>query len=221
VLFLDADDRYAADHVEKVAAVYARYPSVDYVFCAMQEFGNRSDEVHWFKGSKDIGFSFFRTAFGGKIIGGATSTVSMRRKLLKRFLPVDNEERWTLCADTCLNVGSSIFAARKYYLDEPLVFYRVHGNNNYITKTLDYFERHLFRYETGCLIGYFLEKSRMFCDGFRKYLLSEFITTTTPRTKQELHEYRSICDEIYGPSLQKLVLKYKLTSAFHLKKYKR
>lgn len=46
-------------------------------------------------------------------------------------MPINLEKDWITRADDCLVWGSSVVGAKKYFLSNPLVLYRVHGKNNY------------------------------------------------------------------------------------------
>lgn len=132
VFFLDADDIYQPDYVEKTLAVYDRNPFFDCVFCGCHHFGLR-DGVH-LKSAKDrdLGYSVIRVAYLRDWIGASTSCLSMRRSVLEKILPFPFTEDWRIRADDCLVFGSSLAGARKYYLAQPLVRRRVHEGNRFL-----------------------------------------------------------------------------------------
>jgi hypothetical protein len=57
--------------------------------------------------------------------------------VLERLLPLPYLEDWRTRADDCLIFGSSLVGARKYYLGEPLVKYRLHQANSFAGKVPD------------------------------------------------------------------------------------
>jgi hypothetical protein len=63
----------------------------------------------------------------------------MRRRLLEKILPLPFVDDWRTRADDCLVFGASLAGARKYYLAQPLVAYRVHDGNHLCGRTPDRF----------------------------------------------------------------------------------
>jgi hypothetical protein len=54
----------------------------------------------------------------------------MRTQVLEKILPLPFVDEWRVRADDCLVFGASLAGARKRYLAQPLVRYRVHGKNH-------------------------------------------------------------------------------------------
>ncbi|HEY5793200.1 MAG TPA: glycosyltransferase [Chthoniobacterales bacterium] len=133
IFFLDADDRFRPGHLEKCLAVYEQHPQVDFVFTRHQRFGEESGPgvilCDPLKG--DLGFSVFSARNELVWRGGPTSTLSLRGRILRRFLPCPLENDWRVRADDVLVFGSSLAGARKYFLDQPTVDYRVHASNHF------------------------------------------------------------------------------------------
>jgi hypothetical protein len=71
------------------------------------------------------------TAYLREWIGAKTSCLSLRRGLLEKILPLPFAEDWRTRADDCLIFGASLAGARKYFLAQPLVRYRVHDTNHF------------------------------------------------------------------------------------------
>ncbi len=137
LFFLDADDRYLRDYVEKAVAVYAEHPECDFLFCSYREFGSSSALIDqpFPHRVNDLGFTGLLTFVAHRWIGAATSALSLRRSLAARFCPIPHEEDWRVRADDCVILLASLHRGRKFYLDEPLVAYRTHANNNHFGKT--------------------------------------------------------------------------------------
>lgn len=129
VFFLDADDVYEPDYVERVLEIYSRQASCDFVFCAKRMFGQQHGVSLAFPRDRDLGYSVVRTALGHDWIGAATSCLSMRREVLQHILPLPFVDDWRVRADDCLVFGASLVGARKRFLAQPLVRCRIHGQN--------------------------------------------------------------------------------------------
>ena len=135
IFFLDADDIYASDYLESCLAFYQNNIFCDFLFCAHERFGLENDLIRSSTGNYDFGFTVALTYFLRAYVGSVTSTISIRKRVLDRFMPLTRiESDWVSRADDCLVWGSSLSGARKYYLDLPLVRYRVHENNGWYGK---------------------------------------------------------------------------------------
>ena len=144
VFFLDADDAYEKNYVEEVSKVYEADPACDFVFTALTKFGKEQGRVStWHRGG-NLGCTAALALARGKFVGAPTSAVSARRAVLGKVLPMPLEQDWRTRADECVVVGCSLAGARKYYLDRPLVRYRVHGGNRHFGRSLDARERHQY-----------------------------------------------------------------------------
>lgn len=140
VFFLDADDVYEPEYLESALSVYRQHPSCDFLFCGRRLFGECQGTVMAFPNDRDLGYSLVETAFARSWIGAATSCLSMRRSLLQRILPLPFVDDWRVRADDCLVFGASLAGARKRFLAQPLVRYRVHGRNHYRGRTANHLE---------------------------------------------------------------------------------
>jgi len=133
VCFLDADDIYKHNYIETIVQIYKNNSDVDFVFCAIELFfeDEKKEIVQKSVNDVTIGYSLSSCLYTKEWVGSVTSAVSMKTKLLKKFLPISYEGDWITRADDCLVWGSSIFGAKKYYCSSPLILYRVHKNNNF------------------------------------------------------------------------------------------
>ena len=132
--FLDADDRWLPEYLEKVGAIYGARPSVDCIFTNMCYFGSRSGPFSGDSRSRDLGLSILLAAYAAKWQGAATSAVSLRRRLAVEMLdmPARLLPQWKTRADDWLVFGADIMGGRKYYLAEVLVEYRAHDGNAWL-----------------------------------------------------------------------------------------
>lgn len=139
VFFLDGDDLYERNYVDQALAMYHRHPQCDFVACGLRQFG-QSDLLRLkYETDRDLGYSVILTCYLREWIGAPTSCLSMRRGILEKILPLPLCEDWRTRADDCLVFGASVAAARKFYLAQPLVRYRVHGANHYCGRAADQF----------------------------------------------------------------------------------
>ncbi len=191
VFFLDSDDQYTPEYLERVLAFYEDTPECDFLYCSVEEFGRVSQVHHRHPESRDLGFSVLATLRGREYVGYATSCVSMRKAILDPFLPLPLEDDWRLRADDCLVWGSSLAGAHKYYLAEPLVRYRVHGSNGWFG--VDHSGDYKFRRK--------LRKARLFQHlmqtfGYREELLLDYVVqefqSAGSRSEKELRLYQKI-----------------------------
>ena len=190
VFFLDSDDLYKKDYIENTINVYKQNEDIDFVFCALEKFYNdgKREFIHRYEKSQNLGYSILSCLYFRKGLGGETSTISMKRSLVDNILPLSLEADWITRADECLNWASSIFGAKKYYLNEALIEYRVHGSNAYCGNNFK--TNYLYIYQRINI------ENRFFKHIFKKYGINENISLgssiTTDIVKLSLLEYKSI-----------------------------
>ena len=129
LFFLDADDVWEPEYVEAALDVFTRRPEIDFVACQHARLGPDGQIASRATADRDLGYSVLRAIALRRWVGAPTSCLSMRRRLLERFLPLPFAADWRTRADDCLVYGASLAGARKYFLGRPLVRYRVHGAN--------------------------------------------------------------------------------------------
>jgi len=136
VFFLDSDDIYKDNYIEKVLEIYKKDKAIDFVFCALERFftDGRKEIIQKYKENTDIGFSMLSAIYSKEWVGSVTSAISMKKDILNQILPIPFEKDWITRADDCLIWGSSVVGAKKYYYNDSLVLYRVHGDNAFCDK---------------------------------------------------------------------------------------
>ena len=184
VFFLDADDLYEPNYVEKTLAMYRRHPYCDFVSCGYRQFGQR-DKLHIeFMEDRDLGYSVILAACARAWIGAATSCLSIRRSVLETILPLPFTENWRIRADDCLVFGSSLVGARKYYLAQPLVRRRIHAENHYYGRPPNKFAIYRRRLAINILFEYLERKLHYDVPRLAEFHHREFCTIGRPTFRQ-------------------------------------
>lgn len=132
--FLDADDVWPIDYLEAVARAFDSAARPDFVFAQLRYEGQRQGLYHSRTRDYDFGLTPLLTLASMPYIGSPTSALSVRRPLATQIcdIPPKYFPEWRSQADDWLVYGSALLGARKYFLAEPAVTYRVHGGNAYI-----------------------------------------------------------------------------------------
>ncbi|MEP7042330.1 MAG: glycosyltransferase family 2 protein [Dokdonella sp.] len=153
VCFLDADDRWSPEYLEKIGALFDERSDVDFVFTNICLFGNDTRRLGFADRATDFGYTVVSTYILGQKYGAPTSALALRSAWARRTLdlPRDQLPAWRICADNCLVYGASVLGARKYYLPTDCVHYRTHGNNGWWGgRRIE--NEFLDRFRTRCLI---------------------------------------------------------------------
>jgi glycosyltransferase involved in cell wall biosynthesis len=140
IFFLDSDDIYEPNYLEEALKVYNENKDCDFLFCGQQNIGDYAPKEDVSKPQDLVdkyGYSVVSVFYLRPYIGGPTSTLSMRRKILNKILPIPYLEDWVTRADDCLVYGASLAGAKKFFLNKKLVKYRLHGSNNIFNKDID------------------------------------------------------------------------------------
>ena len=188
VFFLDADDVYEPNYVEQALEVYDRDQSHDFLFCGYRQFGDRDHVKAEFPEDRDLGYSVVLAAYLREWIGGPTSCLSMRRRVLEKILPLPFIEDWRTRADDCLVFGGSLVGARKYYLAQTLVNYRVHSSNQFCGRRCDKFATYRRRLAVNALFEHLERKLCYDVPRLAEIHHREFRTIAKP-TFRQLRQY--------------------------------
>jgi glycosyltransferase involved in cell wall biosynthesis len=152
VFFLDADDKYEKDHINRVQMAFHAHPDVDFIFTGYQRFGDSEGVVQYAPEDVSLGFSVITTMLNFTYVGSVTSTIAIRRNIMLLLLPTLRQvaPHWRIRADDCLVYGGSLVCSKKYFLVSPTVLYRIHGQNRLFGReqTRDEGFLHQFRRET-------------------------------------------------------------------------
>ena len=131
ISFMDSDDFWAEDKIERTLEVFA---NGEYVLvqhnCQIVDGSSQKSSQTWPNVvlSGDILTQYFaqnRTGFYA-----ATSGISCTRQVLEKIFPLDEEE-WRICADVALTRPVPIFG-QIYTFKDILGYYRVHDSNEWM-----------------------------------------------------------------------------------------
>lgn len=128
VFFLDGDDYYTEGYIEKTVNLYNNHRDVDVIFSGLNLVGDKEQLVVDTRANRPF-YSLFISLQMREWIGVETSGISMRAWVARSILPLYLEKDWVTRADDCLVWGSSIVGAKKLFLDQAYVCYRLHGTN--------------------------------------------------------------------------------------------
>jgi glycosyltransferase involved in cell wall biosynthesis len=152
VFFLDADDKYERDHINKVHMAFHAHSDVDFIFTGHRLFGDSEGLVQYAPEDVNLGFSLITTLLNLTYVGNVTSTIAIRRNVILLLLPTMRQvaPHWRIRADDCLVYGASLVCSKKYFLASPTVLYRIHEQNELFGREETDDERflHQFRRET-------------------------------------------------------------------------
>jgi glycosyltransferase involved in cell wall biosynthesis len=144
VFFLDADDAYPSDYLERVSPFIAG-EKADFIFVNPVQFKDGEQTLQSAGIAPEETFAFASTsALTRKTfcwIGAATSCISMRGSLLRTLLPYPFEKDWATRADDVLIYGASINGTHKLYVASLGVNYRIHEKNKFTGRELTPDER--------------------------------------------------------------------------------
>ncbi|HEY9771496.1 MAG TPA: glycosyltransferase [Coleofasciculaceae cyanobacterium] len=126
ICFLDADDYYHPDKLRKIVSAFCTHPR--WVQISHGRIAVDRDGTPIGKGSKthnqgDVSHLLLRW---GRYAMSITSALAYRRQILEQVLPIPTTRNEA--ADTYLTAAVP-FYGEVGCIDEPLMFYRIHGNN--------------------------------------------------------------------------------------------
>ena len=130
IAFLDSDDYWAKEKLEKVVALHEHYNIVQHNLI--------KNELPYFS-SLENGETIrtFLRQYGSYALVMPTSALSFTYRLLEQFFPIPETETLRICADSYI-AGYALYLGDIYSLDECLGVYRVHGANHFCGAGVDY-----------------------------------------------------------------------------------
>ena len=218
IFFLDSDDIYLPNYLDTALRFYSQNNECDFLFCSLQEFGksnslqNYINSNEYCKETGDTGYSLLRALYSRRWIGSATSCLSMKRIILKKILPLPLLEEWRTQADVCLCCGSSLVGARKYFIPQPLIKYRVHENNHWCGRFFSPYEEFSRKLAIDQVTQYILKKN-CYTSNFYHLIYKEFKTLPNPDYKT-MKFYLHLTNRSDLPKSQKNVIKRKILKRY-------
>lgn len=179
--FLDADDRWEPDHLERLARAYADPARFDAVHTNLRCFGQRDGLWHDNTADRDLGLTALQAWYFQHWLGSPTSALSMRRTLALRILdlPRSFQPDWRTRADDVLVLGAGILGAHQAYLGHASVGYRVHGENHWLGRASTRAQDLQHQYRLARLVAHFAAISGLRDESLR-LLRREFQTQPAP-----------------------------------------
>lgn len=125
ICFLDSDDYYREDKVEKVVAAFAAHPKwvqISHGRVSVEADGTIIGNDPTFFSHGDVTPLLLKW---GRYAWAVTSALSYRRSVLEKVVPIPKHPKG---ADTFLT-ATVPFYGQVGFIQEPLMFYRKHGSN--------------------------------------------------------------------------------------------
>ncbi|MEM9646044.1 MAG: glycosyltransferase [Planctomycetota bacterium] len=188
VFFLDADDRYRPEMLQRAADIYLRRPDVDFLSMGLRPFGGQHQSKRDEEPTRDRGLSVLGVIYHHLWIGNPTSCLSMRAELLNKVLPFPFEPEWQTRADDVLIFGASLVGGHKFHLADPLVEYRIHATNNFARRKLNPADKMGYALRVNRLIEWYVERMGYDTSTLAHLLPREFRTLEEP-TWPEFRRY--------------------------------
>jgi len=183
ICFLDSDDQYEEKYLEKIEQIYVNNPQIQYITSAYREFGNRDGTISRYNTDADLGITPVGVYFGNIWTSGPTATISARKSMLDQYFPVPYEKDWVISPDACISIGASMVGARKYFLANPLIKYRIHDNNAHVVKKLVKYRAIIVKFK---FMDFAIKKNNMPMDRLVNFIYDEFCTITDKNVKKSV-----------------------------------
>lgn len=125
ICFLDADDYFDKDKLAKVVAAFLDHPEwvqISHCWISVNREGLPTNRILKTLSQGDVRNLLLQR---GKYAWGISSALAYRRSALQQVLPIPKQPR---AADTYLT-ATVPFYGEVGCINEPLMFYRMHGNN--------------------------------------------------------------------------------------------
>lgn len=129
VCFLDSDDKYHPDYLDNLEKTAILHKSAEVFFSSYNYLYTSGQTKSVVMADGELPPQFLQTVFANRFNGVPTSMVSFRKIALSEILPHPDYKQWRIRADDVLVYLASAKMMVRRYVPEPLVFYRIHGNN--------------------------------------------------------------------------------------------
>jgi glycosyltransferase involved in cell wall biosynthesis len=134
ICFLDADDTFALNKVEKIVETFNNLPDIDWCFDKVVHCNesmhilsneNRSEKTFYSDHRQQIAKGSLKKHLAMEI--PATSGLSFKTSLLAKIFPIPESESCSMCENYMKYIGVGI--GKGAFLDMSLTMQRIHGNN--------------------------------------------------------------------------------------------
>ncbi len=132
IAFLDSDDFWYPEKLEKIVQKHKRYRFV-------QHYLSKNGNGIYRKTNAKINWHDVLVQYGYLFNHSVCSSLSFDRELLTPFFPLSDEREMIYCTDGVL-LMIALSLTEIGILEEELGFYRIHGSNGFVGKT-DYGEK--------------------------------------------------------------------------------
>ena len=131
VAFLDSDDFWKSDKIEKVVAVLEKhdYCMVQHINIVVNSSSKEMRKIHprLTPGEIDLNRTYFSSNHTNYF--SSSSGLVFKREILDQVMPLDLT--WRVCADVAITRPMPILG-KVFTLKEPLGYYRIHGANQWM-----------------------------------------------------------------------------------------
>ena len=208
--FLDADDKWAPDHLCEAHNALKDRARVGLYFSNLTIFSdsapNRTDPI-WPCG--EFGPVAGLVAASGFRFGGATSTMILKRNIARSVVDIglDFDESWRVRADDCLALGASLTGTLLYFNEAATVLYRIHGSNCYARKKYDEYEIYSYGRAKDHIFSCYESKFGIDRDRLSRLLWIEYANFPSNRKDKR-------CRELFYKALRKVPCNLRLRFRF-------
>jgi glycosyltransferase involved in cell wall biosynthesis len=124
ICFLDSDDKFKPQKLEKVAKVYKK--GYEYIINDYELIGDTSYEngPYYPYG----GYNLFLVYYLNSFAGSTTSNITISKKLANKIFSISHEEYFKIRADDVIVMTASMMS-EMYFIEDELTEYRIHGKN--------------------------------------------------------------------------------------------
>jgi glycosyltransferase involved in cell wall biosynthesis len=132
ICFLDSDDKFLPEKIEKIVEIFEKYKDVDWCFHLLSLVDiNRGVFIDSHYDAVSNVWDFRSEAHKGKLpyLPFATSSLCFKRSLLQKILPMPESTNVTL-SDNYLKF-ISLALSKGYFLSEKLTIQKIHNSNAY------------------------------------------------------------------------------------------
>ncbi|MEO1622783.1 MAG: glycosyltransferase, partial [Cyanobacteria bacterium J06632_3] len=191
ICFLDADDYFSKDKIEKVVAQWQARPDAGWLFHGLEDVDQNGSHLRD-AAYLDTGYFDFRGVMrtGGTVPAlPATTGLCFRRDVLEKTLPMPEAIR--ISADQFLRLSATFFAPG-ILLPDSLAVHRIHGKNLFEARK----DTAVLSADTNLRTAYYLRsrfpQMKPFADGMFAHSLGQLLARKGPAILQTSETQRYI-----------------------------